>query len=258
MRADIPRRNAALTPEEKFIVDLDGYMLIRDVLSVDEIAELNELIDAGDRKGSPSRWGEPFKKLIDHPKILPCLLELIGPTVRLDHDYAIFMSKGDTKGNLHGGEGGGPHGGEGDHWYKYRDGVMRTGLCVISYMLADAGKGDGGFACIPGSHKSNFLGNIPAEVRRYETQPHYVVQPEARAGDVLFFTEALVHGTNPWTADHERRALLFKYSPGHSAWNGSYPQADAYGELSERQRRMLLPPSIGRRPTISLAERQPE
>ncbi len=42
----------------------------------------------------------------------------------------------------------------------------------------------------------------PEEVRRYEAQRHYVVQPAARAGDALFFTEALVHGTNPWTADY--------------------------------------------------------
>jgi hypothetical protein len=241
-----------MTPEEKFIVDLDGYMLFKNVLSADEVAEMNEIVDAGKPEGRPSLWGEPFKKLIDHPKILPFLLELIGPTVRLDHDYSIFMSKGDRKGGLHGGEnGGGAAGTEGDHWYKYRDGVIRTGLCVVSYQLADADEGDGGFACIPGSHKSNFLGNIPAEVRQYEAQRHYVVQPAAKAGDAIFFTEALVHGTNPWNADHERRSLLFKYSPGHSAWNGNYPDIDQYGELTERQRRMLLPPSIGRRPTVS-------
>jgi hypothetical protein len=240
-----------MTPEEKFIVDLDGYMVFRDVLSADEVAEMNRIIDAGDRKGRPSLWGEPFKKLIDHPRILACLLELIGPTVRLDHDYSIFMSKGDRKGGLHGGEDGGAGGNEGDHWYRYRDGVMRTGLCVVSFQLSDAAAGDGGFACIPGSHKSNFLGNIPKDVRQYEAQRHYVVQPPVRTGDALFFTEALVHGTNPWTASHERRSLLFKCSPGHSAWNGTYPNADDYGELTERQQRILLPPSIGRRPTVS-------
>ena len=240
-----------MTSEEKFIVDLEGYLVFEDVLSADEVAEMNDIIDSGKRQGRPSLWGEPFKKLIDHPRILPYLLELIGPTVRLDHDYAIFMNNGDRMGGLHGGEDGGPPGGhEGDHWYKYRDSVMRNGLCVVSYMLADAGDGDGGFACIPGSHKSNLTGNIPDEVRRYEVQPHYVVQPSVKAGDALFFTEALVHGTIPWRADHERRSLLYKYSPGHSAWNGDYPNAEDYGEITERQRRMLLPPSIGKRPKV--------
>ena len=67
--------------------------MIKNVLTEDEIVEMNQIIDNGDRNGPPSRWGEPFKKLIDHPKILPYLIELIGPSVRLDHDYAIFMQK---------------------------------------------------------------------------------------------------------------------------------------------------------------------
>ena len=240
-----------MTPEEEFIVDLDGYILLKNVLSAAEVAQLNEAVDAGDRQGSPSLWGEPFKKLIDHPKILPYLLDLLGPSVRLDHDYAIFMERGDHKGGLHGGTDGGPSLSECDHWYKYRDGVIRNGLCVFSYQLADAGEGAGGFACIPGSHKSNFVGNIPAAGRSYDERPHYVRQPVAKAGDVIFFTEALVHGTIPWNAAHERRALLFKYSPGHSAWNGNYPDVSNYGEVTERQRRMLLPPSIGRRPSVA-------
>lgn len=244
-----------MTPEEKFLVDLEGYLVIKEVLTPDEVAEMNEIIDRGNRQGRPSRWGEPFKKLIDHPKILPYLIELIGPTVRLDHDYPIFMKAGDQRGGLHGGEDGGrPGGDEGDHWYKYRDGVLRNGLCVITYFLTDANPGDGGFGCIPGSHKSNFTTSIPPEVRRYERIPHYVVQPAAKAGDALFFTEALVHGTMPWRAKHERRALLYKYSPGHSAWSGDYYNLDDYGELTERQRRLLLPPSIGRRPKVTEAE----
>lgn len=245
-----------MTPEEKFIVDLEGYMVFKNVLSNDEVAELNAVIDDGKYEGRRcSLWGEPFKKLIDHARILPYLLELIGPHVRLDHDYAIFMDKGDRKGGLHGGEDGGPPGGnEGDHWYKYRDGIIRSGLGVVSYMLADVNAGDGGFACIPGSHKSNFTGNIPADVRNYERQPHYVAQPTAKAGDALFFTEALVHGTIPWSASHQRRALLYKYSPGHSAWNNDYPRAEDYGEISEQQRRLLMPPSIGKRPRVDEAE----
>ncbi len=240
-----------MTGEEKFQVDLEGYLVIKDVLSPDEVAEMNDIIDNTERQGPPSLWGEPFKRLIDHPKILPYLIDLLGPNVRLDHDYAIFMAEGQGRGGLHGGEDGGrPGGPEGDHWYKYRDGIMRNGLCVMTYNLADAPAGAGGFACIPGSHKSNFLREIPSEVRRFERPTHYVVQPALGAGDVLFFTEALVHGTMPWTAKHQRRSLLYKYSPGHSAWSGNYYDISKYGELSEQQKRMLLPPSIGGRPRV--------
>ena len=118
-----------MTDEEKFLVDLEGYLVIKDVLTPDEVDELNKIIDQGDRSGHPTRWGAPFRRLIDHPKLLPYLIELLGPTFRLDHDYAIFMSEGESRGRLHGGEDGGRAGGpEGDHWYKYRDGVIRNGL----------------------------------------------------------------------------------------------------------------------------------
>ncbi len=244
-----------MTNEEKFIVDLEGYLVIKNVLTEDEIMEMNQIIDNGGRSGPPSRWGKLFNKLIDHPKILPYLIELIGPSVRLDHDYAIFMQNGSSGGGLHGGEDGGrPGGNEGDHWYKCRDGVIRNGLCVIAYNLAPVKSGDGGFACIPGSHKSNFLRNLPDDVRRFKRQVHYVVQPEVEVGDVVFFTEALIHGTMPWTAEGERRSLLYKYSPGHSAWSGNYYSLNDYEELSERQKLMLAPPSIGGRPSIVLDE----
>jgi len=245
-----------MTEEEKFIVDLEGYLIIKNVLTANEVAEMNQMIDDGDKSGPPSTWGEPFKNLIDHPTILPYLLELIGPYVRIDHDYAIFMQPGTrTGGHLHGGEdGGGPGGPEGDHWYKYRDGIIRNGLCVATYNLAPVKVGDGGFACVPGSHKSNLLINCPDDVRRFERRPHYVAQPAVDAGDVIFFTEALIHGTMPWDGQQERRALLYKYSPGHSAWSGNYYDPNQYSNLTERQQLMMIPPSIGSRPRVTLDE----
>ena len=205
-----------------------------------------KLADPGDsknqRSGRVSCWGPAAQSLIDHPKIVPYLLELIDRKFRLDHDYCIFMREGATGGQLHGGEG---H--EGDHWYKYRDGQMRNGLCVVTFFLTHAAEGDGGFACIPGTHKSNFLGGIPRDVMRFERKVPYVVQPAVDAGDALFFTEALIHGTMPWRGTHERRALLYKYSPGHSAWSQNYYDHNDYPDLTDQQRRILEPPSVGSR-----------
>jgi len=242
-----------MTPEEKFLFDLHGYIVIRDVLTAAEVAELNALADlkfppiAGkqDRRTRISHWGPATTRLIDHPKILPYLLTLIDSKFRLDHDYCIFMDPGAPGANLHGGEG---H--EGDHWYKYRDGQMKNGLCVVTYFLADAAIGDGGFACIPGTHKSNFLESIPREVLRQERDAEYVVQPAVTAGDALIFTEALIHGTQPWKAPHERRALLYKYSPGYSAWSKNYYSHDDYQELTEQQKRIVSPPCVGSRPDV--------
>ncbi len=243
-----------MTPEEKFLFDLNGYLVIKNVLTPTEVAELNAIADekfarpdgvTGRQSARMTSWGQRFVDLMDHPKTLPYLLELIDSKFRLDHDYCIFMREGDSGGNLHGGEG---H--EGDHWYKYRDGRMLNGLCVITFFLTPARAGDGGFCCIPGTHKSHFIQNIPREVMRFERPAPYVVQPEVEAGDALFFTEALVHGTLTWRGKHERRALLYKYSPGYSAWSQRYYNLDDFPNLTDQQRRILAPPSVGNRPDV--------
>lgn len=55
-------------------------------------------------------------------------------------------------------------------------------------------------------------------------------------------------------ADHERRCLLFKYSPGHSAWDrDGYDLADAF-QLTERRRRIMQPAHVGgRQPVLDCA-----
>ena len=56
--------------------------------------------------------------------------------------------------------------------------------------------------CVPGSHKSNYP--MPDDVALLETDLGIVKQVEAKAGSVIIFTEALAHGTMPWTAERQR------------------------------------------------------
>jgi hypothetical protein len=237
------------------------------VLSPEEVANLNAIADREfggpydetqvKRTSDVSKWDKACQELFDHPKILPYLLELLGPKFRADHDYCIFMKKGAHRGNLHGGDIEHVTGRAGDHWYKYRDGVMRNGLTVFTYNLAPAKQGDGGFSCVPGSHKSNFATHLPKDVRTFDRIPDYVCQPAVDAGDVIIFTEALIHGTMPWAGDHERRALLYKFSPGHSSWSLNYYNADDYDGLTEQQKRILMPPCVGNRPDVVEAPATP-
>ncbi len=250
------RKMQSVTAEEKFQFDLEGYLVVKGVLSDAEVAELNALADeawpgehdsSGLRRTSEvSQWGPRFRDLIDHPGIIPYLVEFMGPKFRVDHDYSMFMRRGELRSGLHGGPS--PYSYEGDHWYRYTDGVIRNGLSVFTYNLSACRAGDGGFACVPGSHKSPLIGSIPGEVRRFERPAHYVVQPPVEAGDVIIFTEALVHGTMPWNAAHERRALLYKYSPGHSSWASEYYDPANYPGATEQQFRIMAAPSVGSRP----------
>ena len=95
---------------------------------------------------------------------------------------------------------------------------------------------------------------MPRDVARFEREfpPGRTgfVQPTMAAGDVLIFTEALIHGTTAWTADHERRTLLYKYSPPHSTWTKRlYDPAD-FPEATDRQRRLMAPPSVEAHPPV--------
>ena len=172
--------------------------------------------------------------------MLPYLVELIGPRLRADHDYCIFMRSGAEGQNIHGG----PMRYESDHWYHYHDGIMRNGLMVATWVLNDAEPGDGGFICIPGSHKTNFIDSVPKAVLAQEYRPDYVIQPELRAGDVLIFTEALIHGTATWRSSQERRALFYKYSPPHSSWAKAPYNLQHYPDASPQQQRLMAPASV--------------
>ena len=245
-----------LTDEDKFLFDLRGFLVVKNVLSVGECQALIELADRiwprrpddGPlrRFNGISRWHQRFVDLMDHDTLLPHLIELVGSRLRIDHDYCLFMRRHAGHNALHGG----PWRYETDHWYRYHDGVMRNGLTVATWNLTDADRGAGGFVCVPGSHKSNFLQHMPRDVARFERDVDWVVQPAMAAGDVLIFTEALIHGTAPWRAAHERRTLLYKYSPPHSSWaSRPYDPAD-YPDATARQRRLMAPPSVEAHPRV--------
>src|SRR5947208_12755955 len=106
------------------------------------------------------------------------------------------------------------------HFYRCQGGRIRCGLTVVSWALTDANEGDGGFACIPGSHKANFP--MPREVARLETDVRVARQVVHRAGSAVIFTETLAHGTLPWRAPYERRSILYKYSPGALSYSRRY------------------------------------
>lgn len=245
-----------MTDEEKFCFDLQGFFVLKNVLSQKECQQLSELADSAwprqpddgltRRTEDISQWDKKVLDLIDHPKVLPYLVELIGSRLRIDHDYCLFMRQGGSRNALHGG----PRMYETDHWYHYSDGVMRNGLTVATWALTDAKPGDGGFVCVPGSHKTNCLSMFPKDVQSFQRDAEYVVQPKLSAGDVLIFTEALIHGTRPWTSEHERRTLLFKYSPPHSSWRIKPFEVGDYPEATEQQKRLMAPASVQNHPRV--------
>jgi ectoine hydroxylase-related dioxygenase (phytanoyl-CoA dioxygenase family) len=250
-----------MTQEERYLFDLMGYLIVPNVLSRAELDEIHAALDARNiwetRKERPESshnnalkvhigplldWGPLFRRLAVHPTVLRYLGEMIGEQMRLDHEYAIFMKPGGSENRLHGG--GTPY--DPAQYYHFRNERFYNGLTVVTFALHDVNEGDGGFCCIPGSHKSNVP--IPAEYRSTENRGPWLAQPAMQAGDVLFFTEALTHGTMPWTAPYERRALLYKYSPGHQSWSRRIRPADE--TMDETLRRLMEPPYVPERAVV--------
>ena len=263
-----------MSHDEKYLFDLTGFLIVREVLSPEHLKLANEAIDSMELNPSPEYFGdsvalrgensstrlgnsenlmelphphcEPFREMLAHPKTTPHLNTILGEGWRLDHGPGLIaMDKGCSGGMLHGNFDNAP--------YFYREGRIFTGLCVIEYLLADEGPGDGGISVIPGSHKANLA--CPARMRRWEQYREYVTEINARAGDAVIFSEACTHGTLPWNADHQRRAILYKYNTGHMSWGGGGfrgRRPSYWDELTEpQQAALLLPSHHSRRPKQS-------
>lgn len=239
-----------MTDQERYLFDLQGFLVVENALPPETVAALNTLLDAKLRAqedaqkntyrfGRLLHWGEPFRALIDNPRITPYLAELLGEKFRLDHDYCdvIRSGKGPIGTSLHGGAF--PF--DPTAYYHYNNGVLRNGLTVVAYNLKNVNPGDGGFGCIPGSHKANLP--FPGEWREMETTHPLVQRVTGPAGTAILFSEALTHGTLPWRGRDERRTVFYKYSPHPLAWAvPPYDPASLEG-LTERQQAILEGPN---------------
>lgn len=280
---------AQFSDEQLYLFDLNGFLLLRGVLSPDEVARANAAIDkyaagaqertgilrntrlrtplAGDGAtgrqdlGGLLSWEHPhrevFREVMVHPRLVPALTALLGPGYRMDHmPLALLQNKGSEGFALHGG----PltEAGRFNPMLQYRcvGGEVFNSLLALSVQLSDHGPGDGGFCVVRGSHKSNFP--LP---RAYadgggDLGCDHVHQPVTRAGDVVLFSEATVHGAMPWTAEHQRRVALYRFSPATVSYSRAYTPSWPAGVLdgcTPAQRAVLEPPYAGRldRPVLS-------
>lgn len=238
-----------MNADEKYLFDLQGYLAVPGALDASRLQQLNAVLDEhiaaemGDKSTYRFhhllRWGQPLLDLIDNVSLVSYLENLLGPGFRLDHIYCdvIRGGLGPIGATLHGG--GAPF--DPVQYYHFRDGQMHNGLTVVAYNLHDVNPGDGGFACVPGSHKANYP--FPNEWKNLEEMHPSVRTVTGAAGTAIIFTEALTHGALPWKGTHERRTIFFKYSPRPLAWSKGYFNPDDYQGLNERQREILEPPS---------------
>lgn len=255
-----------MTETEKYLFDVHGYIIIKGALSAEEVAAANAAVDhysdqmpargsdlanrsatlsgkfgRGDM-GNLLLWDKPYvdviRNMMVHPSFVDRLEAVLGKGFRLEGLGGITMDKGAGGFWFH--EGGEPI--DPSRAYLYRNGRMYCGMTNIAVQLADVGPGDGGFACLPGSHKANFP--CPDDIRLYEAHQDRIVQITAKAGDAMIFTESLMHGALPWTANHQRRTILMRYNSGTTGESvtGTYTPPPYFDELTDEQKAIISAP----------------
>lgn len=260
---------------ERYFWDLTGYLVLRNVLTADEITAANEAIeyyadqihvgepnegaqDSQILRGTEQRilhgllefdepYCEPFRKMLVHPEVIMRLNVMCGVGFRFDHGPWVTDSVKGTEGLVMHGRGE-PH--RPFVAYHHQSGKMHCGGVTVTWQLSDVNAGDGGFACVPGSHKSRFP--MPHGVRTCDDDMGVVIQPEMQAGDVLFFMDgAQTHGTFPWRGEHRRRSVLFKYADRTSVRAGVareiappeiYWGEELVDDMTESQRAVMCGP----------------
>ncbi|KAJ8608910.1 hypothetical protein CTAYLR_005267 [Chrysophaeum taylorii] len=272
-----------MTAEERYLFDLNGYLVVRGALSGDEVRALNAAIDEHKHEAIPrssealrnagrdTAFGErgvrrdlggmlswetdAFRQLLAHPSVAPYLVEFCGEGYRLDHQPLVLLQDSGSEGfALHGGPLSGDDGvsaGVFNPELQYRcvNGQPWTSLLAMAVHLVDAPEGAGGFCVVRGSHKANFA--VPVHFASGDGDgsdfaAEFACQPQTRAGDVLFFSEATVHGAKPWRQDYERRLALYRFAPANFAYGRGYLAdwggPDVLDKCTPAQRAVLEPP----------------
>jgi ectoine hydroxylase-related dioxygenase (phytanoyl-CoA dioxygenase family) len=245
-----------MTDKERYLFDLNGYLIVKNVLSLEEVQHANHVIDQHSHKiiersdptlrnaivgstmygtgpgrkdlGQILEWGKDdssiFASILNHPRLVPIFHGILGKGYRMDHlPFCILQDYGAEGFQLHGGTIDCVTGDYNPHLaYTCHHNTIRTALLGCSLILTDHNAGDGGFCVVPGSHKSNFQ-MPPGMIDGTEEYEQYIHQPITKAGDVVLFSEGTVHGAMPWTCQtRQRRICLYRFSPATNAYGRSY------------------------------------
>jgi len=240
---------AVLSPMDKYIFDTLGFVVIKNVLSQEELSRVNQAVDVrqnvdfherigpirNSSRGSSGRrdcgnflqWpsadgGDLLRSLLNHKKLHPILNELCGEGHRLDHKPVMFIQDNGAEGfDLHGGAITSTGQYNFPISYHCHGNQIVCNLINVAVQLTDSLKDAGGFVVVPGSHKSNFPSPKTTEELQWLADT-YGYQPECQAGDAVLFSEAVLHGAAVRKAPHQRRVVLLRFAPATCGYARAY------------------------------------
>ena len=237
-----------LTDTEKWLFDLHGFLVLKQAVSSEDVAEMVELCDTWDamedddlpepahryRDDStspttartvcgPDYASGVFARLVLNREIMRVVLAL---TDNCPKHLNVCLTRNTVDNDdipLHGGFAGGIH--NPASMYQAANGRLFATFLNAAVSLVDVPE-ESGFVCVPGSHKSEFA--MPPDVNQNSPAP-VVVSPSVGAGDVVLFTETLCHGGRRWTnAEEPRRTAFVRYSTSYASFSPNAQPIEAF------------------------------
>lgn len=261
-----------IDPMDEYKFDLNGFLILKNALSKDEVDALNQGIDKIDDI-APGEWdghvhreefegsrgvayqqiyeaGEPFEHLIDHPSWINKVEHFVGGHGTFEHKWGpLFIDE--CFASIRGpGEAIGLHSGGHSHIqrtrFDYHNGGFHCGQINILMALTDIGEGDGATMVVPGSHKSNMVHpNLATHGMGENASANNVegaIEVHLKKGDAILFVDAICHGSAQRINEGDRRIMVYRYGPswGNFRW-GYEPSSELLERLNPRARNIVKP-----------------
>lgn len=197
----------------------DGYLILRGVLSPDQINRLNAAVDdillqepdnlAYNIYNSVERHPE-IASLIDEPTILPLIVNMLGCNIQLHISHLTVRKPNpdNVKTSTHAfinWHQDGPH-----PQFPQQNGITSTYYIKACYILSDMSEPNrGNTKIVPRSHNRPFHPEKTAVDAKLDGELQICGKP----GDVFIFPQNLWHAGAPNRSTHTRRQLFMGYSP---------------------------------------------
>ncbi len=261
---------------QRYEFDRQGFLVIENMLTAVQVASLAAAVDALEehavaglddppRKRSP--WGPDYHRdpdlgyhvqgsrqegstviiedfwnadpafdlLIGHQPAMDSVSSVIQGRATINNSEIRIRYRGNQSAN---------HGGTRAANGKYRYHVNQRGIdCMMVrmvYFLHDVSNEQGAFCVVPGTHKGNFA--CPYDTNDPDVEPGVVGLP-VKAGDAIFFTEALRHGGLTNHSAQVRKTLHVGYGP-HFLMSQNIATMDEPPYLTDATRARLTPAQL--------------
>jgi ectoine hydroxylase-related dioxygenase (phytanoyl-CoA dioxygenase family) len=246
-----------MSAEQQRQFDEDGFFLVEDALTPAEVEEIVTVIDEADAKYRQQRGIKPhepfqirnivayhkrFRDLIDHPKILPLVVDAIGYNIQIRTSHMDVRPphlESAPQHELGSRESFFPwHADAPNFGWPTVDGLIPFMEVKVGYYLTDLTQHNSGAICVVrGSHRQ-----LPWIERngRQIADPDRVVEVNVRPGTAMVWRTSLFHCVTPNLSRRTRKVLYYGYC---HRWlrpsDYDHQPAEALVDCSPLQRQLL-------------------